>query len=385
MQAHFNHLKTGSIAMIVFKGNLIIWLKEHLYWKFFLTRCKPLSQYSFERDYLLMNDIDVYEELIMPGKLKSATILTCTLTILFFLFFDQSKHNPALAAVNPFIEDPYDAVGSFGIQLSLLAALLSLIRVFRSYATKEIPSNQLLLILRGDAIALLSMIVTLAADIVAMLRYPSMWMNSSDGRILAGLVGSLLLLTLFIGLLLYRIVVNLSFFIANHSWKKVVLFPISLFILAIYPANLRESVAGGIFTASLGMVLLFISTWSLATAIFLQTEMEFEAVFDDFASIYRGIKARLGFVSRVENFTNIAWLHKLFNWLNPRKHRWNFIILIALVMGGSLMLTEALNEGISTNTNIVMLVLAVFLGIEGAGVILGYLLFAEFLGIFRKS
>jgi hypothetical protein len=54
-------------------------------------------------------------------------------------------------------------------------------------------------------------------------------------------------------------------------------------------------------------------------------------------------------------------------------------------MGGSLMLTEALNEGISTNTNIVMLVLAVFLGIEGAGVILGYLLFAEFLGIFRKS
>jgi hypothetical protein len=190
--------------------------------------------------------------------------------------------------------------------LSLLAALLSLIRVFRSYATKEIPSNQLLLILRGDAIALLSMIVTLAADIVAMLRYPSMWMNSSDGRILVGLVGSLLLLTLFIGLLLYRIVVNLSFFIANHSWKKVVLFPISLFILAIYPANLRESVAGGIFTASLGMVLLFISTWSLATAIFLQTEMEFEAVFDDFASIYRGIKARLGFVSRVENFTNIA-------------------------------------------------------------------------------
>jgi len=53
--------------------------------------------------------------------------------------------------------------------------------------------------------------------------------------------------------------------------------------------------------------------------------------------------------------------------------------------GGSLMSVEALREGISTDANMVLLILAIFLGIEGVGVVLGYLLFAEFLGIFRKE
>jgi hypothetical protein len=87
----------------------------------------------------------------------------------------------------------------------------------------------------------------------------------------------------------------------------------------------------------------------------------------------------------LEKLTNAKRLHKLFDWLNPRKHRWNFIMLIALVMGGSLILVEALSEGISTDANVVLLVFGVFLGLEGAGIVLGYFLFAEFLGIFRKD
>jgi len=34
--------------------------------------------------------------------------------------FDNSKNIPLLAVVNPFTEDPYEAVGSFGIQLAFL-------------------------------------------------------------------------------------------------------------------------------------------------------------------------------------------------------------------------------------------------------------------------
>ena len=60
-------------------------------------------------------------------------------------------------------------------------------------------------------------------------------------------------------------------------------------------------------------------------------------------------------------------------------------MLIALVMGGSLMLVEALSEGISKDAHVVLLVLGVFLGLEGTGIVLGYFLFAEFLGIFRKD
>jgi hypothetical protein len=49
------------------------------------------------------------------------------------------------------------------------------------------------------------------------------------------------------------------------------------------------------------------------------------------------------------------------------------------------MLVEALNEGLSTNINIVLILWAIFLGIEEAGVALGYFLFGEFLGIFREE
>ena len=319
-----------------------------------------------------------------PRSLKTMSFFVFLLTIFFLAFFDNSKNIPLLAVVNPFAEDPYDAVGSFGIQLAFFAALLSLIRAFRPYATKEIPSNQQLLILRGETVTLLSIIVTLTADIVALLRYPSMWMNSFGGMILVGVVGGLFLLTTMVSLQLYR-VVNGSFSFANRSWTRTILFPASIFILSIYPANLLESIPGGIFTALVGMLILFVCTWALTTAIFPQTEMEFEDVFDDFTSIYREVKSRVKFISHLEKFANVKLLHRLFSWLNPRNHRWNFIILIALGMGGSLMLVEALSEGTSTNTNVLILVLGVFLGLEGAGIILGYFLFGEFLGIFRKD
>src|SRR5512141_816551 len=92
---------------------------------------------------------------------KTISFVVFLLTIFFVTFFDNSKNIPLLAVVNPFAEDPYDAVGSFGIQLAFFAALLSLIRAFRPYATKEFPSNQPLLILRGEIVALLAISVTL--------------------------------------------------------------------------------------------------------------------------------------------------------------------------------------------------------------------------------
>lgn len=316
-------------------------------------------------------------------SLKSISFAVFVFTIFFLAFFDTSKQIPALALVNPFAEDPYDAVGSFGVQLSFFAALLSLIRAFRPYATKEIPHQQELLILRGEAVALLSILVTLTADLVALLRYRTMWRNSFAGWILAALVGGLLLWTVLPGLAFYRRAVKSSIDFAGQSWRRIVLFLISLLILAIYPADLLESIPGGIFTALLGMMLLFISTWALATAIFPPTETQFEDVLDDFTAMYRGVKSRVPFVSRLEKFADMKWLDRLLQWLNPRRHRWNFILLIAVITGGSLMLVESLREGITGN--LVLLILAIFIGIEGLGIVLGYFLFREFLAISRKN
>ena len=317
--------------------------------------------------------------------LRTISLVVFVLAVFFFAFVDTSKHIPFLAMINPFADDPYDAVGSFGIQLSLFAALLSLLRAFRPYPTKEIPSNQCLLILRVETVALLAIFVTLIADSAALFRYVSMWQSSPAGWVLAGLVGGLMLLTLLVSMQLYRIAGKLLFSFPNRSWIQVLLFPLCILILAVYPANLLESIPGGIFSALLGMIILFLSTWALATTIFPPTEINFEDVFDDLAAIYKKIKSRAQFISPLESLAKADWLGNLFHWLNPRKHKWNLVILIGLLMGVSLMLVEAFQEGVSSSSSVVLLVFGVFVGIEGAGIVLGYILFSRFLGIFREE
>jgi hypothetical protein len=85
----------------------------------------------------------------MSKQLKGTAFLTFVLAVLFYLFFQVSKHHPALSQVNAFAEDPYDAVGSFGVQFSLFTALLSLVRAFRPYQPDKALDSQELLLLRG--------------------------------------------------------------------------------------------------------------------------------------------------------------------------------------------------------------------------------------------
>src|ERR1051325_6208544 len=249
--------------------------------------------------------------------LRTISLVVFVLAVFFFAFVDTSKHIPFLAIINPFADDPYDAVGSFGIQLSFFAAAISLFRAFRPYLAKEIPANQLLLILRGETVALLAIFVTVSADSVALLRYGAMWKSSPAGWILVGLISVLILLTIVVSLQLYRIVGKLSLSFANRSWMRAPLFLISILIFAVYPASMLESIPGGIFSALLGMIVLFISTWALATTIFPQNEANFEDIFDDLAAIYRKAKSRIRFLSQLEDFVKVSWLHHhLFDALN---------------------------------------------------------------------
>jgi hypothetical protein len=48
----------------------------------------------------------------MSRQLKGIAFLAFVLAVLFYLFFQVSKHHPALSQVNAFAEDPYDAIGS---------------------------------------------------------------------------------------------------------------------------------------------------------------------------------------------------------------------------------------------------------------------------------
>src|SRR2546430_9283599 len=124
---------------------------------------------------------------MMPKQYKVNACLAFVLAALFYLFWQISKHQPALSQVNAFAEDPYDAVGSFGTQLAVFTALLSVVRAFRPYQPNKVLDSQKVHLVRAEYITCLSVAVTLAADIVAMIRYPSVWMGFPAGQILAAL------------------------------------------------------------------------------------------------------------------------------------------------------------------------------------------------------
>jgi hypothetical protein len=108
---------------------------------------------------------------------------------------------------------------------------------------------------------------------------------------------------------------------------------------------------------------------------------------DDLLALYHWLKTHANFAgflfSGPEKLANIFWIRALLNWLNPRKHVWNLVILVALGMGIALVMAEFLSEG-APQQSVMLIVLIVFIGIEGAGVLLGYVLFKQFLGLFRS-
>jgi hypothetical protein len=104
----------------------------------------------------------------MPKVLKRNAIIVLGLAVLFYWSFMFAKHDPALRNVIPFGDDPYDAVGSFGVIIAMLVALLSFFRAFRPY--REPPSTaQRVYLVRSQEAVVLAVFITLATDAVALL------------------------------------------------------------------------------------------------------------------------------------------------------------------------------------------------------------------------
>jgi hypothetical protein len=301
------------------------------------------------------------------------TLTTCLLTSLFLLFFNVSKHAPVFETVNVFAEDPYDAVGSFGIQLALLALMVSFLRILRPYP-EGINVGSLSLILRGNAVALLAAAIPLTADLIAMLRYFSEWNRSSAGWALAIVVVGLMVMTLWAGWEFIRIARVLNLLLARHSWNQMIMVCLaSCIVLAFYPASWRQSISGAVITALIGMILLFILCSKIAKSIFGSENEAKDDVLDDFADGMRG---------RLEKTVNLEWVRKEIDWLNPRKHTWHLVFLGAVGLGLALITAEMIDEGMPRE-GMLLTVILVYICIEASGVLLGYMLLRRFLGLFR--
>ncbi len=111
-------------------------------------------------------------------RVHRVTALITFTAIAFCLFFQLSKGGP-FRDINPFLEDPYDAVGSFAVQGALLISILSYARALR---LRNAPAQyaKTRLILRGNIFVLGTILVTLVTDTIAVIIHPlprSHWGN----------------------------------------------------------------------------------------------------------------------------------------------------------------------------------------------------------------
>src|SRR5215469_4659913 len=316
----------------------------------------------------------------MPRSVKVSALLTFGLAILLFPFFEICKHDPALSLVNAFAEDPYDAVGSFGIQLAPFLSLLAVLRAFRPYQSEKTRDRQQALFARAAYCSCFTVAVTLGADVIAMIRHPSLWLGVPAGYVLAALLGGMILLTALVLWSISRLTRLLPLSSPLQRWTKASAFSLAgILILALYPEELRQSIPGALVTIAVGVLVLFSLVWALGTAIVPSLETPFEDIIDDLAAAYHWEKAHadssdpsLVLDSMLEKLLTLSLVRSVFCWLNPRKHPWNIAILLGVFMGILLLLSEMGGEGGPPQLGRLAMVAAVFIGVEFGGVLLGY-------------
>lgn len=328
----------------------------------------------------------------MPRSVKVSALLTLGLAILLFFFFDSGKHAPSLALANAFAEDPYDSVGSFGVQLAAFLALLAVFRAFRPYPSEKTRDRQLVLLARTAYCSCLAVAVTLGADVIAMIRHPSLWLGVATGHLLAALLGAMIFMTALVFWAISHATRTLSLDSPLQRWTKASAFSLlGILLLAFYPEELRQSIAGEILTIAVGIIFLFGLVWALITAITPTLDPPFEDVIDDLVITYQWHKAHttpsnplLALNTMLEKLLTLPLVHSILHWLNPRRHHWNMVILLGVFMGISLLLSDLIGEGGSPQLGRLALVAAIFIGVEFGGVLLVYALLAKPLGLFRS-
>ncbi len=266
----------------------------------------------------------------MPSKLlrdiHNASALTLLVASLFCLFFQAGKMGP-FRAVNPFGDDPYDAAGSLAIQIAFFVAVLTYARALR---LRDDPARitSAPLILRGNIVGLSAVLITLLSDMAAMVLHPvppTLWAH----LLLAGVIVLLALV------LLCAVVLAAAF-------RPVARVPVS--------SNL--TIADGLE-----------DLWTLVRI----ASRRFRKL----------LPRRLAeYIQHVHPDT----LWRPIPWLNPRTHPWRFAVALGIGAGCCLLLGQA-QQGAPPTIGAGLLIAGLFLSIETAATLLGYLAFGRYLGL----
>jgi hypothetical protein len=297
----------------------------------------------------------------MPKSLRRDALHLLTLAIVFLAFFEYSKHAPAIAQVNPFAEDPYDAIGSFSVQLAMVLAVLSCIRAFRRRADAATMAERALLA-RGNLLCAGAILLTFLADAIAMARHSALWGYRRAGLSLCILLGLLILGSSIELVRAWRTAEQLELLAKPVPWRSLTAtFAAVAVTLAAYPEEWRRSVPGALLTVVAGMALLFMPLRLLAEVIVLDRTGAADAL-DDLIAFCRCPHDR-----------HLKLLFSAANWL--RRYWWSFIILTGAAIGAFLAHQELSSPGVPVDR--VVLVAATYIGIESCAVLMGALLFSQ--------
>jgi hypothetical protein len=167
-----------------------------------------------------------------------------------------AKHSPYLRNVIPFGDDPYDSVGSFACVVGALLAAVSLVRAFYPYRGGP-ETLQLVYLFRSLVAVPLAMLITAAADLTAMARYPQQLFPSFLGYALLGLIGFGTLVTLAVlqSILAARPpAMKATRRKVRKAWLALAL---GMLLLALTPRSMLQGMASHLVAIILGAAVLF--------------------------------------------------------------------------------------------------------------------------------
>lgn len=322
-------------------------------------------------------------------SIKRETLHSLLIAVLVYIFFNATKHAYSLASVNPFNEDPYDAVGSFAVQIALFLALLSCLRAINAGGTEPESLNRADLISRGNLLATSAVAFTMATDIVALARHTSIWINSSAGLLLATLTLILLAVSLYE---LARTWTAFRTMNAPPSHRSKIATALSvaaaILCLAIYPEHLRAGIAGALATAIFGALLLFLPLGVLAFTTLRHADKPPHDLVDEVIAVCESIKRHLPrfapLYNALDRFQRARVLASIAKWINPRRFRWRLCMLSGATLGLLAVMMEFLSEHAPAPARAILLI-TIFVVIEGAGVTLAYAMFGQPLYLFRND
>jgi hypothetical protein len=226
-------------------------------------------------------------------RVHRVTVLILFAAIVFYLFFQINKGGP-FRDINPFGQDPYDAVGSFAFQGALLIGLLTYARALR-LRDDPAQATKTRLILRGNVLIVFAILVTLIADAIAEILHP----------------------------------------LPPSYWGNVLLVELALmFLLAL--------------TCVMALTLVFKRIQTVAPP----RDLTPADGIDDLWTLVRVpvtkssvvVLVPRGFVEWVTRL-NSDWLFSRVQWLNPRTHPWRFACALGLLVGVGLTLAQ-LQQGL---------------------------------------